>query len=186
MSPIVRIALAAALAVPATAALATPSQADITLVQCSGTQQQRYDPGLKMPPLLGPLPTIAFSAQTTLDTCIATSHPDIASASFEIEGGGPGACTIASFYSELTITWKDDQGDPVGQSLIALNSPADLKPLGQTVVTSYGQVLDGLFEGATALEVLELTPQGDVLTQCLSPQGLTHSSGLVDLALTGL
>ncbi|BAJ26089.1 MULTISPECIES: hypothetical protein [Kitasatospora] len=145
-------------------------------VSCSGQQTQTFTPGLTLTTR-----QIAFAADATLGTCASTHGDGITSGAFHIEGGGPGSCTAASFYSELTLTWNTGETSRIG-----LNTPADLKPLGQTVATSYGQVLSGKYTGGTVVEVLELTPDSLALTKCLTPEGLRDSSGTLSLTIQNL
>lgn len=167
---------AAAIAAAAVAAPATPAMAAAGTVTCTGTQQQTFNPGLTLA-----TQTVAFQATAALPTCVSSFGDGVTSGSFTIEGGGPASCTLASFYSELTLHWNTGETSRIG-----LNTPADLKPLGQTVAVSYGQVLSGKYVGATVAEVLELTPDALALTKCLSPDGLRGSGGAVNLTIVDL
>lgn len=139
-------------------------------VTCLGYQEQEYSPGLTFENQ-----ETSFSADTSLDICTSTSDPDLESGSFHIEGSGTLSCVGGDLVSDLTLTWNTGE-----TSQIRLFSPLDLKPLGVTVVTSYGSVLEGKFQGLPVVEQLELVSLD--LLAC-STTGLVHSEGPVVLQI---
>lgn len=137
---------------------------------CIGYQEQTYSPGLTFENQ-----ETSFSADTTLNTCISLSDPDLTSGEFHIEGAGTLSCVGGDLVSDLTLVWNTGE-----TSKIRLFSPLDLKPLGITVVTSYGSVLEGKFQGLPVVEQLELVSLD--LLAC-STTGLVYSEGPVVLEI---
>ncbi|NTX16769.1 hypothetical protein HUA74_40735 [Myxococcus sp. CA051A] len=160
------------LSVWSTAALATEEY--LQLATCLGPQQQTYSPALKLLPR-----QTYFSAEATLNVCV-TLDPALSSARFQVAGGGVASCTLASLQSRIVLEWNTGE-----TSIIDMSSPLDLKPLGQTVVPSYGTVISGRFEGALVVSVLELTPNDLALLKCLTT-GVTESSGLISMTFLQL
>lgn len=148
-----------------TLAVATPAQAEVDLINCTGSQLAHYAPPL------GPLPrqtTVQVIERLGEDgggTCTGPVTGGIAAAVFHQQA----SCLIPPPSGTLpepnVITYHWHGG---AQSTITFTVTTVTRGVGQTIVTSLGTVTDGYRQGAPALRVKALLDLN--LSECLASQ----------------
>jgi hypothetical protein len=166
----VTLVLVAAMAVvsPATSA------AETELLSCTGTGANTYQPGVTFQPN-----TVAVSSSAHYEPCISTGSPTIASGGYQANATSVVSCLAGSFAITVTITWNTDETTTVTAIGIIAQRPAN-----EVVVIYQGTVTAGRFTGATVVmtaALLNMTP-----AQCLTPQGVTATSGPATIVITQL
>ncbi|MFP2957137.1 hypothetical protein ACLEPN_04690 [Myxococcus sp. 1LA] len=175
-----RLAFALACLVAPGAALAEGQaprelQAGFTLVECLlGSQNQHYTPPINLASL-----QVYVTGTGQYSSCIDLMDPAINYGDFSVEGLGMASCLLASIPSQNVVTWNDGT-----QSVIEFVGGVDVKPLGQSVVTTLGRVSSGRYANALAIKTIVLTNIPGI-PQCLS-SGVEFSSGPVSLTLLRL
>ncbi|MCK2218205.1 hypothetical protein MF672_031100 [Actinomadura sp. ATCC 31491] len=168
-------ALAAAITlVAASATTALPAHGLATLVACPlGTQTVTWSPGLTYVPQ----PT-SLHIEGILASCVSATDPALNNATFVINGSGTGSCLTSSFpNATMVVDWNDGP-----DSVITYDLTVNIKPAGETVFVSVGQVDSGQFAGG---DVVRTTAEVTLdLAACLTT-GLNSSSGPTSLTVTG-
>jgi hypothetical protein len=150
------------------------ASAAVTLVACpAGTEATDFQPGLT----LVPRPTTVH-VEGTLGSCVSTSNPAINNATFTINGSGTASCLTASFNSTMVVDWNSG-----ANSVIRYNLTVNIKPAGETVFVSEGEVVSGQFAGA---QVVRTTIEATLdALKCLTVQGVMTASGPTALVIAG-
>jgi hypothetical protein len=148
------------------------ANADTTLVDCSvGAEATTFTPGLTFVPQ----PT-SVHVDGTLADCVSTDLA-INSATFTINGGGTGSCLTSSFNSTMVVDWNSG-----ANSVIRYDLTVNIKPDGETVFVSVGEVVSGQFAGA---RVVRATAEATLdVTKCLDG-GVRNASGPATLTIVG-
>ncbi|GHG62658.1 hypothetical protein [Comamonas sp. JC664] len=150
-------------------------QSGFSLVECAlGSQSQRYTPPINLASQ-----EVYVSGTGQFSSCIDLMNQNINYGNFTVEGLGSASCVLASIPTRNVVTWNDGS-----QSVIEFVGGLDVKPLGQSVVTTLGRVSSGRYENALAIKTLILTNIPGI-PQCLS-SGVAFSSGPVSLTLLRL
>ncbi|AKQ64581.1 hypothetical protein A176_001493 [Myxococcus hansupus] len=150
-------------------------QAGFSLVECvMGSQNQRYTPPINLASQ-----EVYVSGTGQYSSCIDLMNQNINYGNFTLEGLGSASCVLASIPTRNVVTWNDGS-----QSIIEFVGGLDVKPLGQSVVTTLGRVASGRYENALAIKTIVLTNIPGI-PQCLS-SGVEFSSGPVSLTLLRL
>ncbi|WP_426753945.1 hypothetical protein [Myxococcus sp. Y35] len=150
-------------------------QSGFTLVECLlGSQNQRYTPPIHLASQ-----QVYVTGTGQYSSCIDVMSQGINSGDFTVEGMGGASCLLASIPTRNVVTWNDGS-----QSVIEFVGGVDVKPLGQSVVTTLGRVSSGRYENALAIKSLVLTHVPGI-PQCLA-SGVEFSSGPVSLTLLRL
>jgi hypothetical protein len=153
--------------------LANPAHSEATLVECPiGTETVNFNPGLTFVPR----PT-SVHVDGTLGPCVSTSNPAINNATFTINGAGTGSCLASNFDTTMVVDWNDGPN-----SVIRYFLTVNIKPAGETIFVSLGEVQSGQFAGALVVRAtVETTVDA---TKCLTT-GVTTASGPATLTLVG-
>ncbi|MFH8755927.1 hypothetical protein [Streptomyces atroolivaceus] len=133
---------------------------------CPALQTVTYNPGLTLLPQ-----PVSFNSNLVLGPCVSLTHPSITGGTGSFQGTGPLSCVGGSPGAyNIVYNWNDGSNSTVRYTLTL-----DLKPGGQTVLTTIGTVISGVFAGDTASHTtLAITTD---LLGCLSPGGITSVSG---------
>jgi hypothetical protein len=170
VSGLVTLITAAAMAVVAPAA----STADTEPLSCTGTGTNTYQPGVTFQPK-----QVAVSSSAHYEPCVSIGSPAIISGGFQANATSIVSCLAGSFAITVTITWNTGQTTTVTAIGIIAQRPAN-----EVVVVYQGTVTAGSFTGATVVmtaALLNTTP-----AQCLTPQGVTGTSGPATIVITQL
>lgn len=168
--------LAALALVPGGLAFASPASAtsaDTSLLSCPlGTQNTHYTPGLTQ----ATRPT-SFRSDGVVGACVDLSGHGIAGAAYTITGQGTAGCLESNLAPTTVINWSNGQSSTTKGTLTI-----QAKPNGTSVVITQSKVVSGEFVGSTVTQTIVLTSVD--LLACLTPTGLTDTSGPVTLTLT--
>jgi hypothetical protein len=154
---------------------ATPAHAaGITDVTCAGTESASITPGL----LLGQRP-VTITSSNIMSPCVSTD-PTLTAGLSTVTLHEVSSCLGIGNASNgiAEIVWNNNQA-----STFAYNATVS-NPLGEEVVTLTGTITFGEFTGATA--VMVITSATLNVLACLVPPGVTNTSGLVAVDITGL
>jgi hypothetical protein len=153
----------------------TPAHAAGLLdVTCAGTESATYSPGL----LLVPRP-VTIASSKILSTCVSTDPTLTAGISDSVLHEVRGCLSVDNASSGIAeLVWDNGQA-----STFAFNATAS-NPLGEAVVTLTGTITFGEFTGDTAVMVIASATLN--VPACLFPPGVTSTSGVVTLEITGL
>ncbi|MGW8064247.1 hypothetical protein ACVV2G_18720 [Streptomyces ziwulingensis] len=133
---------------------------------CPALQTVTYNPGLTLLPQ-----QVSFDSNLVLGPCVSATHPSITGGTGSFQGTGSLSCVGGSPGAfNIVYHWNDGSSSTVRYTLTI-----DLKPGGQTVLTTVGTVISGVFAGDTASHTT-LAVTTDLLG-CLSPGGITSLSG---------
>ncbi|WP_097932160.1 MULTISPECIES: hypothetical protein [unclassified Streptomyces] len=160
--------------------VAQPATAATALVTCPlGTETITYTPGLKLPavPPAPPNPTVSLSASGTLATCVSLDLQHT-SGTITFTGAGPLTCLGGNSSGSGRVTWSNPGTTP---SDFTFTGGVSVRPNGVTVLVLSGNVTAGDFTGAAVVNTIVLASTD--LTACLTPAGLTTSSGPITLTL---
>lgn len=157
-----------------------PVQAQTSVTTCAGTAQVQFLPGLTLVPQYT---TTVFNE--SYGTCTSTSQPAIASATNRRKEPGNRSCVTLLDTSPgpivETVNWN------TGQSSTFEYTRAVTTVGGVMQVTGTGMVTDGLFQGASVVKIQVLANLDPFQTlACLTPAGLTGTSGTTSLTFTQL
>jgi hypothetical protein len=167
--------LAAPMSVAAAGSASATAAGLATLVACPlGTEATTFTPGLTFVPR----PT-SVHVEGTLGGCVSTTNPSINNATFTIDGHGTASCLLPTFDSTMVVVdWNSG-----ANSVIRYTLTVNIKPGGETVFVSVGQVVSGQFAGAA---VVRATVEATLdVAKCLTGDGVRHASGPAALALVG-
>lgn len=161
-------------------AASPPAAATTALVTCPlGTESITYTPGLKLPalPPAPPNPSVSLSSTGTLAACVSLDLHHT-SGTITFSGGGPLTCLGGNSSGSGRVTWANPGTTP---SDFAFTGGVSVRPDGVTVLVLTGSVTAGDFTGAAVVNTIVLASTD--LTACLTPAGLTTSSGPITLTL---
>jgi hypothetical protein len=156
---------------------ASAPQPNPLIVTCVGSSAFTFTPGLKNTPQ-----NITQHTTIKLTHCAFIPLRPTTTATLDKTQVFPGhTCTdllkpLAP--TQATFTWGDG-----GSSKMTLSQTRVEGQGATTVLVGVGSVTDGKYKGATAVRTLTYV-QADVTQGCLSPQGLTQTSGPATLTLT--
>jgi hypothetical protein len=170
VSGLVTLVMAAVMAVVAP----TTTAAETELLSCTGTGANTYQPGVTLQPQ-----PVAVSSSAHYEPCVSTGSPAIISGGYQANATSIVSCLAGSFAITVTITWNTGETTTVTAIGIIAQRPAN-----EVVVVYQGTVTAGRFLGATVVmtaALLNTTP-----TQCLTPQGVTGTSGPATIVITAL
>jgi hypothetical protein len=150
------------------------AQADLIDINCSGTVNQTWTPGLKL------LPRMVSYNNTTQYTSCTSSDPDITAGSISFSGAFMNSC-LANIgpTGEFTIEWSDGTTSTLELQGAGINVVGNVQ-----IFTATGTVTSGRFVGDQA--VMINTHVVTQLAACLTPAGLTQLSGSTSLVLTDI
>ena len=167
--PLALLLLLGAMAVlPATASAAT-------VIQCVGQETVGFSPGLTVTSK-----STTLSITIDLATCTGISDPPVTSLFLQTTATVAASC-VAPLDGLLTTytpvyTWSTGDTSAIELSVTGTRAGA------VQVITGVGEIIDGLFEGASAVFVHTL-PIPNVL-DCLAPPGVTELSGPAMMTIT--
>ncbi|MGW0933057.1 hypothetical protein [Streptomyces sp. NPDC002644] len=139
---------------------------------CPALQTVTYNPGLTVLPQ-----QVTFDSDIVLGPCVSVTHPSITGGTGSFQGTGSLSCVGGNPGAfNVVYNWNDGSSSTIRYTLTI-----DLKPGGQTVITTVGTVISGVFTGNTASHTT-LAVTTDLLG-CLSPGGITSLSGPIVLTL---
>jgi hypothetical protein len=153
----------------------TPAHAaGLTDVTCAGTESGVISPGLLLTPR-----TVTVTSTKIFSPCVSTDPSLTAGLSSSTVTGIRSCLNLDSAHSGVAeLVWNNGQA-----STFAYNATAS-NPAGQAVVTFTGTITFGEFTGDTA--VMVITSATLNVLACLAPPGVTSTSGIVTLDITGL
>lgn len=159
------------LTLAATLAWAAPAKAQAIDINCSGTVQQTWSPGLKLLPQL-----VDYSNTTEYTTCTSTD-PDITEGAIFVTAEYTDSCLAnVGTTGEFTVEWSDGTSSTMALEAVGINVVGTVQ-----IFTAIGTVSAGRFLGDQA--VMVNTYVVTQLAACLTPQGLTELSGSTSLVL---
>lgn len=164
----------------ATVMLTASPAAAADLVSCPlGTEAITYTPGLRLPaiPPAPPNPPVSLAATGTLVSCVSADQ-NHTSGTITFAGAGPLTCLGGNSTGTGQVTWSDPGTTP---SSFSFSGGVSLRPNGVTVLVLTGTVTAGDFTGAAVANTIVLASTD--LTACLTPQGLTTTSGPITFTL---
>jgi hypothetical protein len=172
ISGVIALVMGAAMAM----AVAAPavSAADTELLSCTGTGANTYQPGVTLQPQ-----TVAVSSSAHYEPCVSSTAPTITSGGYQANATSIVSCLAGSFAITVTISWNTGETTTVTAIGIIAQRPAN-----EVVVVYQGTVTAGRFAGAAVVMTAALvntTPD-----QCLTPQGVTGTSGPAAIVITQL
>ena len=146
-----------------------------TVIQCVGQETSGFSPGLT----LTSKPT-TLSITIDLATCTGISDPPVTSLFLQFSATVSASC-VAPLDGLLTTytpvyTWNTGDTSTIELSVTGTRAGA------VQIITGVGEIIDGLFEGASAVFVQTL-PIPNVL-DCLAPPGVTEITGPVTMTIT--
>lgn len=150
------------------------SAADTQLLSCTGTGSNTYQPGVSIEPK-----SVAVSSSAHYEPCVSTGTPAITSGGYQANATSIVSCLAGSFAITVTITWNTGETTTVTAIGIIAQRPAN-----EVVVVYQGTVTAGRFTGASVVmtaALLNVTP-----AECLTPQGVTGTSGPATIVITRL
>lgn len=178
---VIRLALAIAVALllaSITVSLAPAARADLTIVQCAGSDTQTYNPGLR-----NFTQTVTLTATPEGSPCAGLgmiSGDDSFSGVFTATV--PLSCDEVPFEgvtASQVFTWS-----PSGRTSTWAATSVEVTYLdGSDVLTYTGTITAGDYAGTTLTDV-EAIPTAE-LTACDSPPGLTQATGIPTWTFTG-
>lgn len=150
---------------------AAAGAADVT---CAGTESGVISPGLLLTPQ-----TVTVTSTRILSPCLSTDPSLTAGIDSSTVTAVRSCLNLDSAHSGVTeIVWNNGQA-----STFAFNATV-ANPAGEAVVTFTGTITRGEFTGDTA--VMVITSATLNVLACLAPPGVTSTSGIVTLEITGL
>jgi hypothetical protein len=172
--PLLSLLLLAGLSVARPVVSASSSATGLIDVNCSGTVNQTWTPGLKL------LPQSVNYSNTTEYTSCTSSDPDITAGSISFTGTFTDSC-LANIAptGEFTVEWSDGTNSTLNLQGAGINVVGNVQTF-----TAIGTVTSGRFAGDQA--VMVSTYLVTQLAGCLTPEGLTQLSGSTSLLLTDI
>lgn len=146
-----------------------------TVIQCVGTETIDFSPGLTLTPKAT---TIALTVD--LATCTGISDPPVTSSFLQIAPTFSASCLgpVDGLLIPITVVYTWNTGDTSTIHVTATGTRAGAVQ----VITAVGEIIDGLFAGASVVTVQTL-PIPSVL-HCLAPPGVTEISGPTTMTIT--
>lgn len=166
------LALGSMPAAQATPTASTSQQA--ALLECPGYETTSYKPGLTLTPR-----QVALSASGAIGPCVGAPL-DHTSGAILFTGNGELSCVAGSASGSGRINWTNDQ---TSSSTFDYTASAGLRPGGVSVLVLTGAIKSGDFNGSPIIIEIVLAPAPAQTLQCLTPDGLDTSSGLVNLQI---
>ncbi|NOK16376.1 hypothetical protein [Corallococcus carmarthensis] len=151
---------------------ATPSQAQAD-VQCSGTVNQTWKPGLQLLPRM-----VAYTNTSHYDQC-NTSVPTLTSGSIHVSASFNNSCLANVGPSQATLQWNDGSASTFTFQGVGVNVVGNAQ-----VFVSLGQVQSGRFAGDQVVLINSFL--STAFAACATPQGLTSLAGSTTLTFTRL
>ena len=153
---------------PATASAAT-------VIQCVGPETSGFSPGLTLTPK-----STTLDITIDLATCTGISDPPVTSLFLHTTATVSASCVapLDGLLTTYTPVYTWNTGDTSTIELTVTGSRAGAVQ----VITGVGEIIDGLFEGASAVFVHAL-PIPNVL-DCLAPPGVTEITGPAMMTIT--
>ncbi|MGM1059593.1 hypothetical protein [Saccharothrix sp. Mg75] len=168
-------AVAAALVAVGAVAVAPVAQAaDVELLSCVGAGANTYQPGVTMQPR-----TVAITSSANYGSCVSSGSPAITSGGYGIVANGLVSCLAGGVSITVTITWNTGETTTVAAVGLVV-----LRPGNEVVVVYQGTVTAGRFTGAAVVMTAALV--NGTPTQCLTPEGVTSTSGPAAITITQL
>jgi hypothetical protein len=166
----VLIAVAAVAALSAVVPAAGPAHAT-SPVQCQGTETVTYNPGVTFTPQ-----NIEITVSGQFSSCIDGSG-QVTSGTYGEQFTIFAGCNdlFDGFEGQRVVEWN------TGDSSVIEGTGSSTAVAGQVVTTFTGTVVQGRFQGKSAVQTITLV-QPDLL-QCLTT-GVTRASGLTTLTIT--
>ncbi|MEV8443945.1 hypothetical protein AB0425_41780 [Actinosynnema sp. NPDC051121] len=167
---VVAVVVAAGAAALAPAARA----ADTELLSCTGTGANTYQPGVITQPR-----TVAISSVAEYSSCVSSGSPTITSGGYSAAANGLVSCLAGGVSITVTITWNTGETTTVAAVGLVV-----LRPANEVVVVYQGTVTAGRFTGASVVMTAALV--NTTPAQCLTPEGVTSTSGPAAIVITQL
>lgn len=152
------------------------ASADTPPVACAaGSQSSTYNPGLRL--VLPPPPDVHVHTEGNLGVCVA---PDLVhtAGTFELDGTGPLSCLSGGSGGTGRIDWA---APGTHASHFTYTGLIVLRPDGVSVITETGEITSGDYAGHT-LVMAKVVASVNLLA-CATPQGLTQTSGPVNVLI---
>ena len=169
-----RLTLVFALLLVAMAFLPAAASA-ATVIQCVGTETIEFSPGLTLTPQ-------ATTIAVTLDlaTCTGISDPPVMSLFLQVAPTFTASCLapLDGLLITQTSMYTWNTGDTSSMQLTVTGTRAGAVQ----IITGTGEIIGGLFEGASVVFVHTLPIPG--VLQCLAPPGVTEISGPAMMTIT--
>ncbi|MEV6251309.1 hypothetical protein AB0M38_34885 [Streptomyces sp. NPDC051742] len=144
------------------------------LLECPGYETATYEPGLTLAPR-----QVALSASGAIGPCVGLPL-DHTNGTISFTGNGSLSCTGGSSTGNGRINWTNPQSS---SSTFDFTAGVGLRPGGVSVLVLTGEIKSGDFKDSTIIFEIVLVPGVSQTLECLTPQGLTTSSGLVNLQI---
>lgn len=172
-----RLFVAAAAACLLLALTATPAQASLTQVTCTGEVEVTFTPGLTFTEQ-----AVTVNGQETADTCVSVTHPRLHSFVGPFSGATQRSCLtlLGEGAGTQTLYWN---GSTTSTSRWEWTSHPTQTGSVLVVVTT-GAITSGVLAGATVTQELVVT--ADSLDACDQPGGLTQLQGPATWQFTDL
>jgi hypothetical protein len=152
---------------------AAPANALVDM-QCSGTVNQTWTPGLQ----LLTSRAVNYTNVSRYDQCLPNAY-GIQSGEINVSACFVNSCLLNVGPSEATIQWSDGNASTFTFQGVGASTTGNAQ-----VFTSLGTVTSGLFQGDQVVLVNAFVSTG--LLPCLSFQGLTSLAGTTTLTFTRL
>jgi hypothetical protein len=147
--------------------LTSPAQADPVDISCSSRQVTRYSPGVRLVPLMQHI-----KINTKASGCVSSERPDLTSGSARFAFDAERSClSIDQTMSGTSfIKWN------TGETTVYTYDSTTATIAGQIVVTIFGTVISGPFEGSS-ITIVVASPIIDLL-KCIVGPGITKRVGV--------
>jgi hypothetical protein len=168
--------LLAALAVTGslvTGTLASPAAAAAGATTCTTVQRTTYSPGVTLFPSQQGIQVTSIYAP-----CVSTSRPDITSGTATVTFQGSRSCLTLDSTGGGTAGIRWNTGETSTYTYVSSSQTV----AGQIVLTIFGTVTAGVFQGST-ITILLASPVVNVLA-CLFPPGITSRIGVGTLTIS--
>ncbi|MFD1146522.1 hypothetical protein [Saccharothrix hoggarensis] len=168
------VVVAMSVAVGVVAAAPATQAADVESLSCVGNGANTYQPGVTAQPRV-----VSINSSANYDSCVSNGSPTITAGGYAITANGLVSCLGGGVSITVTITWNTGETTTVAAVGLVV-----LRPANEVVVVYQGTVTAGRFTGAAVLmtaALLNTTP-----AQCLTPEGVTGTSGPANITITQL
>jgi hypothetical protein len=164
--------------------LNAPANADgLNLVQCLGTETATFNPGIHLPPPLGPEPgTTTITTTTSYALCPLPLLAGM-TATESWSGTGEADCVNGVLGGSGTLTWTGGTGPAT--SSYSLTAVVSARPDGVLILVADGTINSGRYAGSHLNKVIT-NSDPDALTDCATESGMTQNSGAVTLTISSL
>lgn len=166
----VRVLIAVAAALSVVVPAAGPAHAAAP-AQCQGTETVTYSPGVTFTPR-----NIEITVSGQFNSCIDGAG-QVTSGTYGEQFTIVAGCNdlLAGFEGQRVVQWN------TGDSSIIEGTGSGTAVAGQVITTFTGTVVQGRFQGASAVQTVTLVQPG--VLQCLTT-GFTNATGLTTLTIT--